>query len=95
MGSVSLTLLRSNDPIVGSLKVETLQCPHMNVQAVPEIEGIGVWRCLKHHPAVLWLLGIVSSIQGEGAAVVLQNPGDSNQNPKCLHTTNGTGTDCS
>ena len=67
----------------------------MNVQAVPEIEGIGVWRCLKHQPALLWLLGILSSIQSEGASVVLQNPVDSNQNTEGLHTTNGAGTDCS
>ena len=45
--------------------------------------------------SVLWLLGILSSMQSEGTAVVLQNPVDSNQNLEGLHTTNGSGTDCS
>ena len=91
-----MTLLRFTDPNVGSFKVETLQfhvtfsnnfqCLHMNVMAVPEH---------RRHQAVLWLLGILSSIQGEGTAVVLQNPVDPNQNPEGLPSSNGAGTDCS
>ena len=46
----------------------------------------------RRHQAVLWLLGILSSIQGEGTAFVLQDPVDPNQNPEGLPTTNGAGT---